>query len=144
MPTVPLADVGGAERTVSEGLAAIYTRSATGEGSYREVGLANVAMDFGRPAQFQLTSPGAFLGGGMPQYALYTAKDGDVALAALEPHFLRRLVDHLELTVDDRGVPTAEELEAIFLGRTAAEWEHWAKQRDIPLAAVRRAGGVQK
>ena len=53
-------------------------------------------------------------------------------LAALEQHFWERLL--LELGVEDA---TREDLEEAFVQRTAKEWEQWAKERDLPLAALR-------
>jgi crotonobetainyl-CoA:carnitine CoA-transferase CaiB-like acyl-CoA transferase len=65
---------------------------------------------------------------------LYRAQEGWVALAALEPHFWRKL--NLELGLSS---PDQEQLQATFLTRTALEWEAWGIQRDLPLAAVRDA-----
>ena len=72
------------------------------------------------------------LGGRFPGYNLYQALGGWVALAALEAHFLTRLVDAL-------GLPDAakETLAEAFLRRPAVDWENWAAERDIPLVAVR-------
>jgi crotonobetainyl-CoA:carnitine CoA-transferase CaiB-like acyl-CoA transferase len=82
--------------------------------------------------RYHLTSPGAVLGGGLPGYNLYQTADGWVALAALEPHFWQRVLQALGLES-----ATADDLAQIFAGRTAREWETWAEERDIPLAAVR-------
>ena len=83
------------------------------------------------PLRHGLTAPGAVLGGGHPAYRLYAARQGHVAVACLEPHFLARLTDLL-------GVPpTGEELAPVFATRTAAEWEAWGREHDLPLAEVR-------
>ncbi len=42
------------------------------------------------------------------------------------------LLAELDLKKADRA-----ELERIFLQRSAAEWESWAAERDLPLVAVR-------
>ena len=78
-----------------------------------------------------LTTPGGWLGGGYPYYGLYRASDGWLALAALEPHFRDRLLD--ELGLDEA---THDVLADVFGGRTAAEWDAWARARDLPLAPV--------
>ena len=51
-------------------------------------------------------APGTLLGGAVPGYGLYRSSDGWLAVAALEPHFLRRLTEALEVT------GTADELAA--------------------------------
>jgi crotonobetainyl-CoA:carnitine CoA-transferase CaiB-like acyl-CoA transferase len=63
---------------------------------------------------------------------LYRAREGYVALAALEPHFWERLLQELGIGGDDR-----QDLERIFETETAEQWEEWATARDLPLAAVR-------
>ena len=131
LPTTFVADLSGAERAVSETLVALRLRDATGQGCRREIALSDTAHDFAAPARYGLTAPDAFLGGGNPSYSIYAAADGWVALAALEPHFLRRTLQ--ELGVDG----SAEAYAAAFATRPAAEWETWANEHDIPLVAVR-------
>jgi hypothetical protein len=53
-----------------------------------------------------------------------------VAVAALEPHFKTRLEEALQIR-------TSAEYQAVFLQRNAAAWEQWAKERDIPIVAVK-------
>jgi hypothetical protein len=54
-----------------------------------------------------------------------------VALAALEPHFWERLLQ-------DLGVKgNRQNLGRVFETKTAEQWEEWAADRDLPLAAVR-------
>ena len=57
-----------------------------------------------------------------------------MALAALEKHFWERLLGELEVKGDRR------DLERIFETKTAEQWEEWATERDLPLAAVRHLG----
>ena len=56
-----------------------------------------------------------------------------MALAALEPHFWERLLKELGVDGDSR------DLQRIFRTKTAEQWERWAVERDLPLAAVRNA-----
>lgn len=72
------------------------------------------------------------MGGGFPGYGLYEAREGWVAVAALEAHFWKRLL--LELSLEDA---TREDLEEAFRQKTAEEWEQWAKERDLPLVVLR-------
>ena len=131
LPVVLAADLAGAERAVSEALALLLARAATGVGGYRQVALQAACADLARPRRWGLTAPGGPLGGALPGYRLYAAADGWVALAALEPHFLTR-------TLGSLGVgDSVDELEAVFASRSTREWEAFGVAHDIPLAAVR-------
>ncbi|MCG7429086.1 CoA transferase [Dermacoccus nishinomiyaensis] len=79
-----------------------------------------------------MTTPDGPLGGSLPQYALYRASDSWVAVAALEGHFWARLRHALDLP---EGPDAASALSAALATRTASEWEEWARERDIPIAA---------
>lgn len=133
LPKLLVADVVGAERAVSEALVALLLQRSTGQGCFRQVALADAAASMARPLRWGLTTPDGPLGGGLPAYQLYAAQDGFVALAALEPHFLNRTLELLE--VDG----SAEAFQTVFRTRTAAHWERWARTHDLPLAEVRAA-----
>ena len=134
VPATLVADLVGAERAVGEALAALLERGRTEQGTRREVALEDAAAAMAEPAVRGLTARGGLLGGGLPGYAVYPAAVGHVALAALEPHFLRRTVEAL-------GVEATQHAFAeVFGGRTAEEWERWATEHDVPLVAVREAG----
>lgn len=130
MPRSPYADLTGAERAATEACAALLSRQLGGRPSYREVSLAAAAAYLAEPLRRGLTVPGGPLGGGIPGYGVYRTREGHIALACLEPHFLRRLTE--SLAVDG----SRARLERAFLTRTAAEWEEWAMARDIPLTRV--------
>lgn len=132
LPRTLLADLAGAERAVSAALALLLARARGGGGGYAEVALADAAAAFAAPLRHGLTAPGGWLGGGLAWYQLYPAREGWVAVAALEPHFLARLGEALGVDPTRR-----DQLEQAFRTRTAAEWEAWAVERDLPLAAVR-------
>jgi crotonobetainyl-CoA:carnitine CoA-transferase CaiB-like acyl-CoA transferase len=74
------------------------------------------------------------LGGSRARYRLYQTGHGWIAVAALEEHFWQRLCEKLGFQDVDIS---AEELQEIFLARTAVEWETWAASFDLPIAAVR-------
>jgi alpha-methylacyl-CoA racemase len=135
MPATLFIDMAGAERAVSTALALLYRRSLTGEPGRAWVSLYECAHDLAAPLRVGLTTIGGLLGGGYPFYGFYAARDGWIAIAALEPRFAQRLLAELKLEKPDRA-----ELERIFLARTAAEWERWAAERDLPLVAVRQTG----
>ncbi|MBV9774191.1 MAG: CoA transferase [Gemmatimonadetes bacterium] len=134
LPRTLLADLACAEQATGAALALLLGRER-GQGSgYAEVTLADAAEAMAAPLRHGLTAPGGVLGGGLPTYGLYAAREGWVALAALEPHFAERLRTELGVERVD-----AAALEGAFRERTAHEWEAWARERDLPLEAVRES-----
>lgn len=134
IPTVLVADLGGAERAVADGLAALLHTVRTGDGVHREVALSDVALAMAQPAAHGMTGPDGLLGGTLPGYGIYDTADGFIAVAALEPHFWSMLTTQL-------GVEgSRSEVEAAFRARTAAEWETWGHEHGLPIAAVRAPG----
>jgi alpha-methylacyl-CoA racemase len=130
LPRTLLADMAGAEQTVGVAMSLLLARERGQGGAYAEIALADAAQAMAEPLRFGTTAPGALLGGGVPEYNLYQASEGWVALAALEPHFKKRV------EVELGGGPVGRYRE-IFRTRTAAEWESWGKTLDIPIVAVR-------
>lgn len=126
LPRTMLADLLGAERAH----AAVIEMMHRGPGGRRVVGLFDSLGVLTAPLRHGLTTPGGVLGGGNPAYAVYAAKDGRIAVGALEPHFRARLYEGL-------GLADGARLDEAFLAKTAAEWELWAAERDIPLAGLR-------
>ena len=141
LPRTLLADLAGAERAVNAALALLLVRerSTGGAGGYAEVSLAESAAAFAEPLRHGLTAPSGSLGGGLPEYNLYQASDGWISVAALEPHFRRRLFGELGLTTTEHG-----DLARVFATRSARDWEAWAVERDLPLAALREAPNVTR
>jgi crotonobetainyl-CoA:carnitine CoA-transferase CaiB-like acyl-CoA transferase len=131
LPRSVFVDLAGAERAVATALALLMARARDGAGRFAAIALSTVADELAAPLRHGLTAPDGVLGGGAAVYGLYRAKEGWIAVAALEPAFAARLADALGVDVTDRRA-----LEAAFLARTAAEWEAWARARDLPLAAV--------
>ncbi len=129
MPRTLLADMAGAEQTVSAAVALLLGRERGREAGYAEVALSGAAATMAEPLRYGSTSHGALLGGGIPEYNLYQARDGWVALAALEPHFKSRLEKVL-------GVSTQEEYRAAFADRSAREWQEWGQEQDIPIVVA--------
>jgi crotonobetainyl-CoA:carnitine CoA-transferase CaiB-like acyl-CoA transferase len=129
MPRTFAADVMGSERVFS-GLLALLRLAP---GSMIDIGLVESLAPLIAPLHHGLTTPQGPLGGASPTYRMYAAKTGRVAVAALEAHFERRLYDEL-------GLPPRADLASRFRERDAAEWERWARQRDLPIVAVGDAG----
>ena len=130
MPRTLLADMAGAEQTVGAALSLLLHRERAGQGGYVEVALADAAASMAEPLRYGTTAPGALLGGGRPEYNVYPAKEGWVAVAALEPHFRNRLENEL-------GGDQAGHYREWFKSKTAVEWEAWGKHLDIPIAALK-------
>jgi crotonobetainyl-CoA:carnitine CoA-transferase CaiB-like acyl-CoA transferase len=128
LPATLVADLAGAERTVSAVLLAL--REAPG--TFRQVGLRDSLDVFRTPRQLALTTPGGPFGGADPAYQVYRAADGVVALAALEPHFRARLYTALDLPLD---APLAD----VIATRSCDEWATFARAHDVPLSVVPRA-----
>lgn len=136
MPSVLIADLAGAERAVADGLAALLEKAHTGEGAFREVALSDVADSMAQPVRHGLTVPTGFLGGALPNYGIYGTASGFIAVAAIEGHFWTGLTGAL-------GVEgTRAELETAFRSRTADQWEVWARERGLPIAAIRTPGDL--
>jgi crotonobetainyl-CoA:carnitine CoA-transferase CaiB-like acyl-CoA transferase len=132
MPPSLFVDLAGAERCVTQALALLLQNARTGQADCGFVSLDDCARDLAQPHRSGLTVPGGVLGGGSPFYGVYRASDGWIAIAALEPHFAAGLLRQLGLETADRS-----ELERVFASRTAAAWEEWAVEHDLPLVAVR-------
>lgn len=128
LPATLVADLAGAERTVSAVLLAL--REAPG--TFRQVGLRDSLDAFRTPRQLALTTPGGPFGGADPAYQVYRAADGVVALAALEPHFRARLYAALDLPLD---APLAD----VMASRSCDTWAAFARAHDVPLSVVPRA-----
>jgi crotonobetainyl-CoA:carnitine CoA-transferase CaiB-like acyl-CoA transferase len=131
LPRVCVADLAGAEEAVSAALALILARERGQGCGHAQVSLAGAAGRFAEPLRRGLTAPGGVIGGGLPEYNLYRAREGWVAVAALEPHFRDKLEQELGLVSASR-----EQLQNAFLPRTAPEWEAWGVRHGLPIAAV--------
>jgi alpha-methylacyl-CoA racemase len=132
LPRTLFADMAGAERAVSTALALVIARARSGKGESAAVALADAAAALAQPLREGLTRAGGLLGGGFAGYNVYAARSGWVAVAALEPHFEKRLADKFAL-----GKLTAEALAELFATHDAAYWEDWAREADLPIVAVR-------
>ncbi len=137
LPRALIGDLGGAQEAVNAALALLLGRERGRPERSARVSLADAVRQFAEPLRYGLTAPGGLLGGGVPGYDLYRARDGWIAVAALEPHFGTKLAAELGL-----GDPGREDLQQAFLTRTAREWEAWAAARDLPLAVVEGGGGM--
>ncbi|MCT7293957.1 CoA transferase (plasmid) [Rhodococcus pyridinivorans] len=130
MPTVPVADMLGAERAVTAAVLLLLERAATGRGGRRRVVLDHAAQDAGAAVRHGLMGADAPLGGALPSYRIYRVADGYVALGALESHFAARVADLLGRELTHEG------LEEFFGTQTVDDCEHMAAKADIPLTRI--------
>jgi alpha-methylacyl-CoA racemase len=136
-PPVPaagqIADIGGGALMAAFGiLAALHERERSGEGQLVDVSMTRGAQSWLAMVAARHFADGAVprrgeleLAGGLPCYRPYACADGWVALGALEPKFWHALCAGLEredLRERHMDPAVATELEAIFAGRTRAEW----------------------
>lgn len=132
MPKVLVGDMAGAERAATAAVALLLGRDR-GKGAGRMlVALSDAAEAFAESLRRDVTTDGSVLGGGLPNYAIYDTRSGFLACAALELHFFQRLLIEL-----GRTDATQDDLAKVFMTKTAAEWEAWAEERDLPLKAIK-------
>lgn len=129
MPSTLSADVMASERAFAGTLALLRQPP----GSLMDVGLVESLEPMLASLRHGLTVARGTLGGGVPRYRMYATKAGRVAVAALESHFEARLYAELDLPVHSDPAPR-------FLERTAAEWEAWARERNLPIVVVEQIG----
>lgn len=139
LPPSLFADIAGAERAVSVALALVFARERGRPERQANAALAEMVRSLAQPLREGLTARGALLGGGLAGYNLYAAKNGWVALAALEPHFAERLAQSFAMKALDH-----DSLAQLFATHDADYWEAWARRHDMPLAAVRDASSHSK
>ena len=131
LPPTLFADMAGAERAVATALAVLHARDRKGAGHAIDLYLEDAAEWLARPRAHGLTGPGTMLGGKLAGYNLYAARDGWIALAALEPHFARRVMEAFSLSSLEAPV-----LAERFKAESTRHWTQWARERDIPLVAL--------
>jgi alpha-methylacyl-CoA racemase len=133
MPATLLTDLAAAEKVVSTALIMVLARERGLGAGYAEVSILEAGEIFAAPLRYGLTSASGILGGGFGGYNLYQTAEGWIALGALETKFRTKLLAEFGLSELER-----ENLQAVFLTKTAEEWEHWAIKRDLPLKAVKK------
>ncbi len=135
LPPTLYADMGGALLACEAVLqAALHRRGGATEGVYLEVALNAAADWLALPRTWGLTQPAGMVGGAHAGYRIYPCADGRVAVAALEPHFARRLCEAAGIATNDILAPATHATLADWLrARTRAELDAMAAAHDIPL-----------
>jgi alpha-methylacyl-CoA racemase len=130
---VQLADVSGAFWAVIAALDGLRRG-----GGFYEIYLEEAARVFANPGL-------PFLDGSRVCYTLYPSLEGEVALAALEPHLWERFCRAMSreewldraFTPASSDNPVYREICAVLSTRKALEWDSWARETAVPLRAVR-------
>lgn len=144
LPRALVADTLAGERAASAGLELLLARERSGTAAEVEVSIQEADTDCAAPLRHGLTAEGGLLGGGSEWYGVYRARDGWVALAALEEHFRERLRKAARKLAgagtdpSERDGGDSPDLARLFRQHPPEWWEAWARERDIPLVAVAR------
>ncbi len=125
LPVTLVADIMGSERA----FAAMLLLLRGPVGTHEEIGLYDSVAPLTAPLRHGITRDGGRLGGAIPEYGVYRAREGYVAVSALEPHFRARMYELLKLA-------PGSALDEIMRTRTAEEWERWGEDNDVPIARV--------
>ena len=137
LPPTLYADMGGALATSEAVLQGLLARQQSGTGTHLEVALSEAARWLGKPRQWQLTTPTGEVGGAHAGYRVYACQDGRVAVAALEPHFARRLCAAAGLPPDAaqamREPQQHSELTRFFAARNRQAIDAMATELDLPM-----------
>ncbi len=145
LPATLFADMAGSlmasEAVLQAALLQAERYAGSGEnhpvGRYFEVALSSAAGYLALPRHWGLTQPSGAVGGAHAGYRVYPCQDGRVAVAALEPHFAAALGQAAGLPdASLKAMFTPESHSAIaafFAGRTRAQLDQLARERDIPL-----------
>jgi alpha-methylacyl-CoA racemase len=145
LPATLFADMAGSlmasEAVLQAALLQAERYAGTGDnhpvGRHLEVALSDAAAYLALPRHWGLTQPGGAVGGAHAGYRVYPCQDGRVAVAALEPHFAAALCAAAGVTgssFDAMAAPaTHAAIQAFFAGRTRAELDQLASEKDIPL-----------
>lgn len=150
LPPTLYADMAGSVMASEAVLQALLRRAVSGRGARFEVALASAAEYLALPRTWGLTQPTGAVGGAHAGYRVYPCADGRVAVAALEPHFAQSLCQAAGVEGADSPKAalglmfrsgTHKAVAAYLLGRTRAELDLLATEKDIPLHTLPPAEG---
>lgn len=141
LPATLYADMGGSLMTTEAVLQALLLRHSSGRnkgrGVLQEVALSDAANFLALPRTWGLTTPDGDVGGAHAGYKIYPCKNGRVAVAALEPHFAKRLCMAVGLEEEQmhamHAVKTHNAFAKFFASQTRQQLDRLATSQDIPL-----------
>ena len=137
LPATLYADMGGSLMASEAVLQATLNQHATGKGVFIEIALSDAAQYLALPRHWGLTKPAGPVGGAHAGYGVYACKDGRVAVAALEPHFAKRLCQAADIAVSDSKAMlspyTRQRFGDFFQTQTRRQLDKLAASKDLPL-----------
>jgi alpha-methylacyl-CoA racemase len=147
-----IADLGGGALMAAFGiLAALRERDRSGEGQFVDVSMTDGALSWLAMVAARYLADGKVpgrgepvLSGGLICYRPYRCSDGWVTLGALEPKFWQAWCrgvareDLADRQFEPVGSDTHREVEAVFAGRTRADWQAFNDEHDCCLEPVLR------
>ena len=152
LPGIQVGDLaGGGMAAAIAILAALVRRTATGEGEFCDISMADGAMSWLsiHAAEYFATNDVPqrelmHLSGKYPCYRVYPAADGWLTVGALEPQFWAALCDAIErpdlagdaFAMGERRNEVIAELEDLFSKKTRAEWMVHFEGRDVCVGPV--------
>jgi alpha-methylacyl-CoA racemase len=137
LPATLFADMSGSLLAVEAILAAVLQQKMAGKSSYTTAALSTASQYLALPRTWGLTKSDGAVGGAHAGYQVYQCKDGRAAVAALEPHFAKRLC--AVAGVDDASrltmmLPqTKAALKLWFGSQTQAQLKALAVAQDLPI-----------
>jgi len=146
MPASLYADMGGSLLTTEAVLQALLLRQRPGRllgrGVFQQIALSDAAAYLALPRSWGLTTPDGDVGGAHAGYRVYPCKNGRVAVAALEPHFARRLCEAAGLpqaaAQQMHKRSTRDALATFLASQTRQQLDRLAIAKDIPLHTLPR------
>jgi alpha-methylacyl-CoA racemase len=141
LPATLYADMGGSLMTTEAVLQALLMRRSSGlnkgRGVFQEIALSDAASYLALPRTWGLSTKDGDVGGAHAGYKIYPCKNGRVAVAALEPHFAKRLCLAVGLEEKDmhsmHALKTHKAFAKFFASQTRQQLDHLAASKDIPL-----------
>ena len=141
LPATLYADMGGSLMTTEAVLQATLMRQSSGRGNgrgvFQEIALSDASNYLALPRTWGLTTPDGDVGGAHAGYKIYPCKNGRVAVAALEPHFAKRLCLAVGLDENDmqsmHALKTHKAFTNFFASQTRQQLDRLAVNKDIPL-----------
>lgn len=141
LPPTAYADMGGS-LLASEAILQVRLQQLQKQKGVRlEVALSDAAGYLALPRAWGMMNQASMVGGAHAGYGVYPCKDGRVALAALEPHFVVALAAAIGLedgSVKNMFTPQARAVIAAFMaGKTRKQLNALATAKDIPLCTLK-------
>ena len=141
LPPTLYADMGGS-LVASEAVLQVRLQQLQKQKGVRlEVALSDAVAYLALPRSWGLIADKSMVGGAHAGYGVYPCKDGRVALAALEPHFVVPLAEAIGLqdkTVKAMFTAQARTAIAQFMaGKTRKQLDALAAAKDIPLCTLK-------